>query len=36
MSCQPGVQNAGFLEDTYSRIREIKGMLRDRPSVISA
>lgn len=31
MSCQPGVQNAGFLEDTYSRIREIKGMLRDRP-----
>ena len=21
MSCQPGVQNAGFLEDTYSRIR---------------
>ena len=31
MSCQPGVQNAGFLEDTYSRLREIKGMLRDRP-----
>lgn len=31
MSCQPGVQNAGFSEHTYERILEIKRMLEDRP-----
>lgn len=31
MSCQPGVQNAGFSEDTYERIRKIKDMLIKYP-----